>query len=60
MYRLRVYIAFEPFKSAWGVWSHTPNGLPVYIPAGWEDELQIRGIAYVTEQIENEEDGTDT
>lgn len=60
MYRLRIDTAFDPLKSSWGVWSHVPNGLPVYLPAGWEDELDARGIEYVTEQIENEDDGTDT
>jgi hypothetical protein len=43
----------EPFKSKWGAWCY-PQQVEnkYYVPLGWEEELDDRGIEYTIGEIE--------
>jgi len=43
---------FEPFVSEWGVWSHETTEGEVWLPLGWEGELDGREIAFEVRELE--------
>ena len=43
---------FEPFLSEWAVLSHQTSDGEVWLPFGWEDELDGRGIAFEVRELE--------